>query len=57
MLLCSAAAGGQSKEIELGLGLAKMREAGDDPGLAKRQRWLEEKKKKGLSSFGQKVRG
>jgi hypothetical protein len=33
-----------------------MREAGD-AGLAKRRRWLEEKKKKGLSSFGQKVRG
>jgi hypothetical protein len=34
-----------------------MREAGDDPGLAKRRRRLEEKKKKGLSSFGQKAKG
>ena len=30
MLLCSAAAGGWSKERELGLGLAEIGEVGDD---------------------------
>jgi hypothetical protein len=30
MLLCSATAGGWSKERELGLGLAEIEEAGDD---------------------------